>query len=125
MDALRRHAAGAASPSASATRSPTRGCSHGARTRSASRWRRRTPPQLTRAPGRAASGFDFAIAEECGRYRECGAYRRLYGDRVLAIEYRRRDFRAACRAVGERISVVLRDRAVTAPGSRTYRYDAC
>ena len=81
-------------------------------------------PQLTRAQVRRA-GFDFAIAEECGRYRECGAYRRLHGDRVLAIEYRRRDFRAACRAVGDRIAVVLRDRDVTAPGSRTYRYEAC
>ena len=27
--------------------------------------------------------------------------------------------------VGRRIAVVLRDRDVTAPGSRTYRYDAC
>jgi Glycoside-hydrolase family GH114 len=80
--------------------------------------------ELTRAQVRRV-GFDFAIAEECGRYRECGAYRRLYGDRVLAIEYRRRDFRAACRAVGDRIAVVLRDRDVTAPGSRTYRFDSC
>jgi hypothetical protein len=79
-------------------------------------------PQLTR---REARPFDFAIAEACGRYRECDAYRRLHGDRVLAIEYRRRDFRAACRAVGDRIAVVLRDRDVSAPGSRTYRYDAC
>ena len=81
-------------------------------------------PQLTRRQARRA-GFDFAVAEECGRFRECGAYRRLYGDHVLAVEYRRRDFRAACRAVGDRISVVLRDRDVTAPGSETYRYDEC
>jgi endo-alpha-1,4-polygalactosaminidase (GH114 family) len=80
--------------------------------------------ELTRAQVRRV-GFDFTIAEECGRYRECGAYRRLYGDRVLAIEYRRRDFRAACRAVGDRVAVVLRDRDVTAPGSRTYRFDSC
>jgi hypothetical protein len=79
-------------------------------------------PQLRR---REARHFDFAIAEECGRYRECGAYRRLHGSRVLAIEYRRRDFRAACRAVGDRIAVVLRDRDVTAPGSRSYRFDSC
>ena len=80
--------------------------------------------ELTRTQVRRV-GFDFAIAEECGRYRECDGYRRLYGDRVVAIEYRRRDFRAACRAVGDRISVVLRDRNVTAPGSRTYCYDEC
>jgi hypothetical protein len=80
--------------------------------------------ELTRAQVRRA-GFDFAIAEECGRYRECDGYQRLYGDRFVVIEYRRRDFGAACRAVGRQVSVVLRDRNVTAPGSRTYRYDEC
>ena len=80
--------------------------------------------ELTRAQVRRV-GFDFAIAEECGRYRECDGYRRLYGDRVLAIEYRRRDFRAACRAVGDHIAVVLRDRDITAPGSSTHRFDTC
>jgi hypothetical protein len=81
--------------------------------------------ELTHRQARGWIGFDFAIAEECGRYHECGGYRRVYGDHVIAIEYRRRDFRATCRAVGGRVSVVLRDRNVTAPGSRTYRYDAC
>ena len=38
---------------------------------------------------------------------------------MIAIEYRRRDFRFTCRTVGRRISVVLRDVNVTAPGSRT------
>ena len=81
--------------------------------------------ELTRAQARRRIGFDFAIAEECGRYRECRAYRRVHGNRVLAIEYRRRDFRRACRAAGDKIAVVLRDRGVTAPGSRGYRYRAC
>jgi hypothetical protein len=79
-------------------------------------------PQLTR---RQARVFDFAIAEECARYRECGRYRRLHGDRVIAIEYRRRDFRRACRTIGGRVSVVLRDRGVTRPGSRAYIRHAC
>jgi hypothetical protein len=70
-------------------------------------------------------GFDFAIAEECGRYRECGRYTSVYGDRVIAIEYRRRDFRRTCRSVGDRISVVLRDRLVSRPGSKRYVYDSC
>ena len=39
-------------------------------------------------------GFDFAVAEECGRYRECRRYLAAYGDQVLAIEYRARDFAA-------------------------------
>ena len=81
--------------------------------------------ELTRRQARRRVGFDFAIAEECGRYRECDAYRRVYANHVIVIEYRRRDFRVACRAVGRKVSVVLRDRNVTAPGSRTYRYDAC
>ena len=75
--------------------------------------------ELTRR-GAPAIGFDFAIAEECGRYGECEAYRRLYGDRVIVIEYRRQDFDAACQGVGARVSVVLRDRDVTRPGSGSY-----
>jgi Glycoside-hydrolase family GH114 len=70
-------------------------------------------------------GFDFAIAEECARYRECGRYRRVHGDRVIVIEYRREDFRRACRTVGDALSVVLRDRLVSTPSSRRYVFDAC
>lgn len=65
-------------------------------------------------------GFDFAVAEECGRYRECGAYTRAYGDRVLAIEYRRADFRWTCARYGEDLAVVLRDRDLTPTGVRTW-----
>jgi len=61
-------------------------------------------------------GFDFAVAEECGRYRECGAYAAAYGDRVLVAEYHRKDFRRACTRWGDRLSIVLRDRAVSVDG---------
>ncbi len=81
--------------------------------------------QLTRRQARARIGFDFAIAEECGVYKECGDFRRLYGDHVISIEYNRKGFAAACKAIGSKVSVVLRDVNVTAPGSRTYRYDSC
>ena len=70
-------------------------------------------------------GFDFAIAEECARYDECGRYRRAYRDHVIAIEYRRQDFTEACRTLGDEISIVLRDRQVSVPGSRRYAYEAC
>jgi Glycoside-hydrolase family GH114 len=80
---------------------------------------------LNRRPARMRIGFDFAIAESCGRYSECQDYRALYGNRVIAIEYRRRDFRRACEAVGKNVSVVLRDRDVTTPQAPTYRYAAC
>ncbi|MBC9733154.1 endo alpha-1,4 polygalactosaminidase [Nocardioides marmotae] len=63
-------------------------------------------------------GFDFAVAEECARYRECGAYAAVYGRRVVAVEYRRQDFRRACRHWGARLPVVLRDRAVSPTGVR-------
>jgi Glycoside-hydrolase family GH114 len=80
---------------------------------------------LNRRQARMRIGFDFAIAESCGRYSECRDYRALYGNRVIAIEYRRSDFTRACKAVGKNVSVVLRDRNVTTPQSPTYRYAAC
>ena len=64
----------------------------------------------------AGAGFDFAIAEECGRYSECGRYVKAYGDKVLVVEYRRPDFEATCAAFGDRLPVVLRDRAVSVGG---------
>ena len=45
-------------------------------------------------------GFDFAVAEECGRYRRVRrATSRDFGDRVLAIEYRRARLPPDLRAV--------------------------
>jgi hypothetical protein len=79
---------------------------------------------VTRAQARRV-GFDFAIAEECSRYHECDRYRSVYDDHVIEIEYRRKDFRLACRTVGDRISVVFRDVEVSTPGTRGYVYDAC
>lgn len=70
-------------------------------------------------------GFDFAIAEECARYDECERYRRVHGDDVIAVEYRASDFAGACASIGDRVSVVLRDRNVSRPGSPKYRYDSC
>jgi hypothetical protein len=65
-------------------------------------------------------GYDFAVAEECGRYHECDAYTKVYGDRVLVIEYRRRDFRWTCRHVGDDLAVVLRDVALSRKGIREW-----
>ena len=53
-------------------------------------------------------GYDFAIAEECGRWKECGRYRSHYGNRVLVVEYRKKDFRYTCRKWGSRLPIVLR-----------------
>jgi endo-alpha-1,4-polygalactosaminidase (GH114 family) len=73
--------------------------------------------------GRADLGaaFDFAVVEECARYDECDAYRAVYGDRVLQVEYadapRAEDaFRAACRS-GELLpTALLRDRGLAPAG---------
>jgi hypothetical protein len=69
--------------------------------------------------GRVA-GFDFAVAEECGRWHECGAYVRHYGRRVLVVEYRRADFDATCARWGSALAVVLRDRALSPTGIRRW-----
>jgi serine/threonine-protein kinase len=82
-------------------------------------------PQLSREESRERIGFDFAIADQCGRFNECHEYSPLFGDRVFAIEYRRSDFTRACRAIGRTSSVVLRDSEVSQPGSSGYRYAAC
>jgi hypothetical protein len=67
-------------------------------------------------------GFDFAIAEECQAYSECGSYTRVYGDHVIEIEYPDnggvKGFDAACKARGAQISVVYRDRDVLPAGQR-------
>jgi hypothetical protein len=77
---------------------------------------------------RDVAGFDFAIAEECQVYNECGYYTRTYGHHVIEIEYTdngRSAFRSACRLRGSRISIILRDRDVVPRGSRGYTYRAC
>jgi hypothetical protein len=72
------------------------------------------------AVGGRRLGFDFAIAEECQAYAECGAYVRAYGREVIEIEYPDNGglagFAAACRARGDRISIVYRDRGVIPAG---------
>ncbi|GCD88357.1 hypothetical protein NLS1_03630 [Nocardioides sp. LS1] len=65
-------------------------------------------------------GYDFAVAEECGRWRECSSYVAHYGRRVLAIEYRRKDFRWTCRHYGGRLPVVLRDLDLSPTGVRRW-----
>jgi hypothetical protein len=86
---------------------------------------RKNTPQLGRETSRRVIGFDFGIAEECARYRECGRHRQVFGKRVLMIEYRRADFKRACRWHGGKASVVRRDRDLRTPGSPGYRYASC
>ena len=73
---------------------------------------------------RADMGTDFAVAEECDRWHECDAYTSAYGDHVLVIEYRRRDFDAGCAAYPN-LSIVLRDLDLVTPADKGYVYAAC
>ncbi len=63
-----------------------------------------------------AIGFDFAVAEECGRYDECQRYVDDFGSQVLMIEYRFEDFAETCTAYGATHAVVLRDRDLRPDG---------
>jgi hypothetical protein len=73
-------------------------------------------------------GFDFAVAEECEVFRECGAYTRAYGRRVIEIEYTDNGlsaYRRACAARSGDISIMLRDRDVVPRGAAGYVYRTC
>ena len=82
-------------------------------------------------------GFDFAIAEECAVYSECGAYTDLYGGRVYEIEYTDNNpnqtrsgvtktaYAWACLDDGAQHSIVLRDRDVVPAGNPQYFYQEC
>jgi hypothetical protein len=61
-------------------------------------------------------GYDFAVAEECGRYDECQRYVDDFGDRVVMIEYRTEDFLETCAAYGPTHAVELRDLDLTPDG---------
>ena len=69
-------------------------------------------------------GFDFAIAEQCQPYAQCGSYMRAYGREMIEIEYPDNGglpgSEAACRARGALISIVYRDRDVTPAGQPGY-----
>jgi hypothetical protein len=81
-------------------------------------------PELSRR----GLGFDFAVAEECEVYRECGTYRRHYGTRLIEIEYTdngRSAFRRACAARSGSASILLRDRDVVRRGAKKYVFKTC
>ncbi|MGW4493891.1 endo alpha-1,4 polygalactosaminidase [Streptomyces sp. NPDC004376] len=69
---------------------------------------------------REAAGLDFAVAEECGQYDECGVYAKAYDDRVLDVEYTDAGLRKALARWGSRLSIVRRDLEVSTPGDPGY-----
>ncbi|MFJ7414035.1 endo alpha-1,4 polygalactosaminidase [Streptomyces sp. NPDC098077] len=74
---------------------------------------------------REAIGFDFAVAEECGRYDECADYASAYGGRVFVVEYTDDDFAKACSSMGAKVSMVRRDLDVRPAGRPGHVFRAC
>ncbi|WP_226365914.1 endo alpha-1,4 polygalactosaminidase [Pseudonocardia sp. ICBG162] len=80
---------------------------------------------LDRLPAR---GYDFAVAEECVAFDECGAFTAAYGDRVLDVEYVDGPDAdpAACGDPGRRPrTTVVRDRLLVPAGDPGYVHRAC
>jgi len=73
------------------------------------------------------AGFDFAIAEECVVYDECGLYSAVYGEHVIAVEYADTgvDFVDVCADPSTPASVVLRDRDLGGPDDDAYVFALC
>jgi hypothetical protein len=70
-------------------------------------------------------GTDFAVAEECNRYSECGSYIGGYGEYVLMIEYRDTDFSQGCATYGATYSIVRRDLYLVTPSQSGYFFAGC
>ncbi|MEW1994752.1 endo alpha-1,4 polygalactosaminidase [Streptomyces coelicoflavus] len=77
------------------------------------------------APNREENGLDFAVAEECGEWDECGDYTAGFGDRVIVIEYTAKGLSKACAGFGDELSIVRRDLDVSPKGSSGYVRETC
>ncbi|MEU0446945.1 endo alpha-1,4 polygalactosaminidase [Streptomyces tendae] len=77
------------------------------------------------APNREQNGLDFAVAEECGEWDECGDYTAEFGDRVIVIEYTAKGLSKACAGFGDELSIVRRDLDVAPKGSSGYVRETC
>ncbi|MGW6524615.1 endo alpha-1,4 polygalactosaminidase [Streptomyces sp. NPDC054962] len=80
-------------------------------------------PEL--AGNHTANGLDFAVAEECGQYDECGDYTSAFGNNVIVIEYTDAGRSKACRGWGGTLSIVQRDLDVSPAGSSGYVRKTC
>ncbi|SDH55457.1 endo alpha-1,4 polygalactosaminidase [Microbacterium sp. 77mftsu3.1] len=77
---------------------------------------------------RKTARFDFAIAEECSVWKECGTYAKVYGKAVLAVEYSDDlpvSFKTMCARKDAPLSMVLRDRDLVTPKVKGYVFRTC
>ena len=113
---------GPTAASARTTPSPRCACSPMPPTPTASRSRRRTRPRSPAGARRWAPTSRSPRNATAGT--ECDAYTGAYGDHVLVIEYRRRDFAAGCAAYPG-LSIILRDLDLVPPADKGYVYRTC
>ena len=77
---------------------------------------------------RSDVGFDFAVAEECLAYDECGSYTEAYGSRVYDIEYTDNlpaPFEQMCARQDRPSVTILRDRNLVPPTDPDHVYQQC
>ncbi|GAA2477190.1 endo alpha-1,4 polygalactosaminidase [Streptomyces longisporus] len=74
---------------------------------------------------RASVGLDFAVAEECAEWNECGEFAEAYGDNVLVVEYTAKGMAKACTDWGGTLSIVRRDASVVPKGAGGYVHQTC
>ncbi|MFC0626636.1 endo alpha-1,4 polygalactosaminidase [Kribbella deserti] len=80
---------------------------------------------LELAGQRESLGLDFAVVEECGQHNECRQFTSHFGTAVVIVEYTDQGLENACATVGDQVSVVRRDVAVSTPGSAGYVRKTC
>lgn len=80
---------------------------------------------------RTELGFDLAVVEECGAYDECAAYREVYGEAFVQIEYpdslaaQGLTFAAVCADADRAPLTVLRDRDLVPAGEPGHLREQC
>ena len=78
--------------------------------------------------GKSKIGFDFAITEQCVRYRECAGFTRVYGQHVIDIEYTDdlpTPFANVCASSARPTSVMLRDHDLVPAGKKQHVNEHC
>ncbi|WP_240436310.1 endo alpha-1,4 polygalactosaminidase [Streptomyces sporangiiformans] len=74
---------------------------------------------------RASVGLDFAVAEECGEWNECGKFAEAFDNNVLVVEYTAKGLSNACSGWSSTLSVVRRDQYVVPEGTSGYLRETC
>ncbi|MFF4485304.1 endo alpha-1,4 polygalactosaminidase [Streptomyces sp. NPDC001544] len=70
-------------------------------------------------------GLDFAVAEECAEWDECGEFAEAFDGNVLVVEYTAKGMARACSGWGGTLSIVRRDEQVVPEGATGYVHRTC